>query len=339
MKTLIQDLQNPMNLPDATGGVEVLETHISVVLVADEHVYKIKKPVDFGFLDFSTPEKRHHYCLKELELNSRLSKDIYLDVLPVRKDQDHHTLNSTKGHVVEWALRMKRIPEQNLMKFLFFRNEISDQHLQKLSKKLSEFHLTSSKSEEINSFGKPETFCVNTDENFAQTEKYVGVTLSNTQFHTIEQWTKRFYNLHEALFTRRIEEGRIRDCHGDLHMEHVCLTDKIAIFDCIEFNDRFRYSDTLADIAFLLMDLEYHGGFSLARDLWGHYKLLAGEGDAGELLTFYKVYRAYVRGKVSSFQLDDPELDGETRKRIAEKAGRYFDLAYAYTVNDGEGIR
>ena len=152
------------------------------------------------------------------------------------------------------------------------------------------------------------------------------------EFFSLRKWTELFYESFHELFSRRISQGRVRDCHGDLHMEHICLTPDLPIFDCIEFNERFRYSDTIADIAFLLMDLEYHGGHREAEHLWNHYKALANED--GEhidaLVTFYKVYRAVVRGKVNSFRVDDTTMEREDKEKAVETARRYFRLAYSY---------
>jgi len=330
MSNIIEDLQNPGALPDKTGGVNVLQTHISIVFVADEFVYKVKKPVDFGFLDFSTLEKRGYYCHREVELNRRLSKGIYLDVLPVTMDEGKYTLRGTSREAVEYAVRMKRIPEERLMKSLFARDEVTQNHLKRIAEVLAGFHSGALRTAKIDEFGEPERFKVNTDENFEQVEKYVGITISEEHFQAIRRWTGEFYIVNRGLFLERITRGKIRDCHGDLHMEHICLTKDLPILDCIEFNDRFRYSDTIADIAFLLMDLEYHGGERLAKILWEDYKAIAQEGDVDRLLTFYKVYRAFVRGKVNGFQVDDESIDEKKKEEAVHVAKEYFRLAYSY---------
>lgn len=330
MVSIIHDLQNPDLLPDRTKNVAVVQTHISIVFVADKFVYKIKKPVNFGFLDFSTLEKRRYYCHRELELNRRLSKDIYIDVLPVTYDGKRYSIGNSTGEVVEYAVKMKRIPDQKLMKTLFENGELGMDHLSKIAHVLAGFHAAGLRTEEIDRFGSLEGFKVNTDENFEQVEKYIGVTIGAKEFEAIKQWTEDFYSLNSDLFHKRVKGGKIRDCHGDLHMEHICLMEELAMIDCIEFNDRFRYSDTLADIAFLLMDLEYHGGEDLARFLWEEYKRLAGETDTDRLLTFYKVYRAFVRGKVNGFQVDDDNIEADKKEDAVRTAGKYFQLAFSY---------
>jgi aminoglycoside phosphotransferase family enzyme len=330
MNDIIRDLQNPAALPDPTGRVTVVQTHISIVFVADAFVYKIKKPVNFGFLDFSTLQKRQYYCHREVELNRRLSKDLYLGVLPVTLHGTDHTLRKTGGEAVEYAVWMRRIPDDRLMKSLFARSEITEDHLKQIAEVVSGFHTDAAMTPDIEAFGVPERFKINTDENFEQISNYIGITVSKEQFRSLRNWTEDFYRSNRALFMERIAQGRIRDCHGDLHMEHICLTEDLPIFDCIEFNDRFRYSDTIADIAFLLMDLEYHGGADLAGTLWNYYKDLAREEEMDALLTFYKVYRAVVRGKVNGFQIDDASIGEQEKERAVSTAMKYFQLASAY---------
>jgi aminoglycoside phosphotransferase family enzyme len=330
MNRIIEDLQNPAALPDKTKGVSVVQTHISIVFVADEFVYKVKKPVNFGFLDFSTLEKRQYYCHREVELNRRLSKGLYLDVLPVTMDGRKYTMAGPSGEAVEYAVKMRRLPINKLMKSVFARDEITEDHLKRVAGVLARFHSSALRTPEIDEFGMPERFKINSDENFDQVEKYVGITISEKEFKSIKRWTEDFYRLNRDLFLERIKRGRIRDCHGDLHMEHICLTEDLPIFDCIEFNDRFRYSDTIADIAFLLMDLEYHGGDRYAEDLLNKYRDIAQDGDVDLLLPFYKVYRAFVRGKVNGFQVDDESIGKEKKERAVQRAKRYFRLAYSY---------
>ena len=330
LNPMIRDLHDPARLPDPTDSVGVVQTHISIVFVADAFVYKVKKPVNFGFLDFSTLEKRKFYCHREVELNRRLSRGLYMDVLPVTLQGGIHTLRETVGEPMDYAVRMRRIPDDRLMKSLFARGDITDGHLRKIAEVVAGFHAKAATSPEIAAFGESERFKVNTDENFEQIRKYIGTTVTENQFQSLKAWTESFYQSNQGLFAERIAQGRIRDCHGDLHMEHVCLTEDLPIFDCIEFNDRFRYSDTIADIAFLLMDLEYHGGEDLAQNLWHYYKNLAHEDDAEDLLVFYKVYRAVVRGKVNGFQVDDPSIRGPEKERAIQTAQRYFQLGASY---------
>ena len=330
LETMIEDLLKPEALPDPTKRVLLVQTHISLVFVADEFAYKVKKPVNFGFLDFTSLEKRAFYCRQELDLNRRLAKNIYLDVLPIRFDGKKYSMRSRKGEIVEHAVKMKRISEQRLMKSLYERGALTENHLRRLARTMATFHLHGLRSLEIDGFGEPDRFRINTEENFSQIQKYIGVTIEKEQFGALQDWTDRFYRTRRELFYQRIQQGKIRDCHGDLHMEHVCFSRNLSIIDCIEFNDRFRYSDTVADIAFLLMDLEYHGGKNYSAALWKHYRMFAGEEAVDPLLDFYKVYRAVVRGKVNSFQVDDATISAEDKHRAVRRAKNYFSLACAY---------
>ena len=330
MKQIIEDLKNPDALPEKTSKVDVVQTHISVVFVADSFVYKVKKPVNFGFLDFSTLEKRKHYCHQEVALNRRLARDLYVDVLPITRVNGNYTLKGQGGEPVEYAVKMKRIPDDRLMKSLFEAGKITPEDLTEIAKVLSEFHFTAGTGPEISKYAEPEKFKINTDENFQQVQNHCGLTISKQQFQDIQAYTDDFYKSHGDLFFKRIAKDRIRDCHGDLHMEHVCLLPGLPIIDCIEFNERFRYSDAIADIAFLLMDLEYHGGANEAQILWNHYKDLSKEDDVDHLLTFYKVYRAFVRGKVNGFQIDDPAIGDAEKAEAVKRAKSYFNLAHTY---------
>ena len=330
MHSMIDDLLSPALLPDKTGRVSLVQTHISLVIIADEFVYKIKKPVNFGFLDFSTLRKRRYYCHQEIILNRRLSKGVYIGILPVIYDGRIYRMGIGEGRTVEYAVKMKRLPDEMLMKSVFLRGELKGEHLRKIAKVLARFHLSARNSSDIDKYGEPEMFKVNTDENFSQTEKYTGITIQRKDFEALKRWTADFYNSNRELFPRRIEAKKIRDCHGDLHMEHICLTEDLPIFDCIEFNNRFRYTDTVCDIAFLMMDLEYQGGDAFSEILWDSYKEMTGEAEVDSLLAFYKVYRAFVRGKVSSFQLDDENIGIEKKEEAIQASRKYFQLSRSY---------
>jgi aminoglycoside phosphotransferase family enzyme len=332
MSDMIKDLMHPSAYPDKTKNVKFVQTHISNVFILDEFVYKIKKPVNFGFLDFSTLEKRKHFCNKEVELNSRFSKDVYLGVFPVTFDSKKHSVDG-EGDIVEYAVKMRRLSDEDLLKTRFKKDAVTSDDIERIGKAIATFHKKSERTKEIDKYGSLNVIKFNTDENFEQTEEFIGNSISEKQFNELKSWTDNFYKDHKDLFEQRVKEGKIRDCHGDLHMEHICLTDPIIIFDCIEFNERFRYSDILSEIAFLLMDLEYNGGKDLAEQLCKVYLKHVGENDddlTNKLIKSYKVYRAYVRGKVTSFVLNDPNLSEDKRTEARDTAQRYFALAHSY---------
>jgi len=294
-------------------------------LLLPEVVYKIKKPVNFGFLDYSTLEKRREMCQKEVELNRRLCSYIYLGVVPISEVNGEWEIERDLK-VVEYAVKMRRIPDSALLSNRL--NEVSLEDIRKVARVVAEFH---QRAQRVDEFGKIEVMKFNTDENFKQTEKYVGITISPEDYEYIREKTNKFYEERAELFEKRIKEGKIRDGHGDIRAEHVAfLQEGICIFDCIEFNDRFRYGDVLNDMCFLSMELEYFGKEELAKAYEEEYKSYTNDEDFDLLLPFFKCYRAYVRGKVNSFLLDDPNLSEEEKERAKERAKRFFKLAKRY---------
>ncbi len=335
---MIADLQNPKAYPEKTNSVDLVQTHISWVFICDDFVYKLKKPMDFGFLDFSTLEKRNYYCHQEIVLNSRLAKDVYLGVYDVVFEKDRYKISTDDDNdndtqePVEYAVKMRILPDEVLLKNKFNAGTLTMKDIGEVAKIIAKFHSTAARSTKIDRFGSLATVKFNTDENFHQTKKYIDRSIMQVQFDALKRWTDDFYKRHAEVFQNRIALGKVRDCHGDLHMEHICLTWPITIFDCIEFNDRFRYSDTASDLAFLLMDLEFHYGGKFAEKLYKTYKRYSGEADADFdlIVNYYKVYRAYVRGKVNSFQLNDPNISDVNKFDAQNIAQRYFELAHSY---------
>jgi len=332
-KSIANDLVKSEAYPEPTKNVQMLQTHISYIFICDDYVYKVKKPVNFGFLDFSTLDKRLYYCQREVELNKRLSPDVYFDVVPIT-DEGEKLAFGGKGETVDYAVKMKKIPMDKLMKKLLEEGKLIKDMVEKVAKKIAEFHAGAATSSAIDSFGTIKVIKTNTDENFQQTEDYIGRSITKTQFSSIKNYTNSFFKTRKLAIKKRIEEHKIKDCHGDLHMEHICLTDPIIIFDCIEFNDRFRYSDTAADIAFLSMDLDFHGRADLSKVLMDSYVRYSKDTNVYDMLNFYKIYRAYVRGKVISFQLEDPHISAEEKKKAQDTAKKYFALAHEYVKEE-----
>ncbi len=329
--SLEKALLNPEIYPDHPKEVGFFETHISLLFFTGSHVYKVKKPVDFGFLDFTSLEKRKYFCEQEVTLNRRLSPEIYLGVVEITQDGKRILLDG-KGEVVEYAVKMKQIPEDLLMNKLLERGQVTPKMIEAISEKLARFYSAAQTNDFIQSFAKPERIKQDTDENFEQTEKYVAVTISNDVYLEIQNRTNDFFTTRAEIFYRRIAAGRIRDCHGDLRLEHIFWGDKISIFDCIEFNERFRYTDTAADIAFLAMDLDYHEKEDLSEHLIQTYIQKSDDQDLMKVLHFYKCYRAYVRGKVESFRLDDPNIPEKEKKEALKRAQKYFSLSHRYAL-------
>ena len=323
-------LLNPEIYPDRPRAIKFIETHISLLFLTGNYVYKVKKPVDFGFLDFTSLEKRKFFCEQEVKLNRRLSPDLYLGVERITKEGNRILLGG-RGELVEYAVKMKQIPEEFLMDKLLEKKQVTSKMIESVSEKLVQFYFAAETNDRIKSFAKPERVKEDTDENFKQTEKFIGVTIQEEVYEGVKNRTNDFFRTREKLFYQRIASDQIRDCHGDLRLEHIFWGDEISIFDCIEFNERFRYTDVAADIAFLAMDLDYHNREDLSGHLIRAYIGESGDLALMEVLDFYKCYRAYVRGKVESFRLDDPHIPEEEKKGALERAQKYFSLAHRYS--------
>ena len=328
-RELVSFLLNPESYPEHTATVTHIETHISHVFLCDSFVYKIKKPVNFGFLDFSSLKKRRYFCEKEIELNARLAKDIYLGVLPIYKtDGLYSFINSKKDHPVEFAVQMKRIPMECLLFNLIEKGKPLYRDLEEVGRTLALFH-DSIRPYKGKRFGGFETILAATEDNFEQIKHFCGITINKKTFETIVSYTRKFLEKNKIEFSRRKQNGSIREGHGDLHCQHICLEHPPVIFDCIEFNDSFRIIDVLQDIAFLFMDLEYRGRFDLTSCLSKSYFADLQKVQDEDLLRFYKVYRAVVRGKVESLTAENvTEVHGQELAKL--KATNYFDLADYY---------
>ncbi len=330
MPNYIEFLQHPEAYPHDTGEIELLQTHISYVLLAGDYVYKIKKPVDFGFLDFTSLAKRKYYCAEELRLNRRLCPDIYLEVFAINSFEGGFYLGGDLGETVEYAVKMRRLPEERMMNRVVAAGKLTAEMLERIVDVLVPFYRGAAAGPDIQKFGSPDSVGRNFRENFQQTEQFVGCpALSRKDFATISSYADQFLS-REAVFRQRQAEGRIHDCHGDLHSANICLADKVYIFDCIEFSQRLRYGDVAGDVAFLAMDLDFHGLPEMASGFIERFMARSGDSGLQEVLNFYKCYRAYVRGKIGLFTAHAPEIDEAKRASALKQAGRYFSLAESY---------
>jgi aminoglycoside phosphotransferase family enzyme/predicted kinase len=325
-------LNNPEFYPHQVGSIQLEETHISKLFLTGRFVYKVKKPVNLGFLDFSTLEKRHHYCEQEVLLNQRLSQDVYLDVVAITQEPGRYALNGP-GERVEYAVKMRQLPREKTMLELLRRGKLSAAMLQELVHVLGYFYEKARTGPEINAMGSPEVIKVNTEEDFTQTQPFVPKILNQGNFSRMHQAVHTFLSDHQKLFQRRIETGRICDCHGDLRLGHIYFVDGIQIIDCIEFNDRFRYGDVASDLAFLSMDLDYHGFSDVGHTLISAYAQAASDPEVFLLLDFYKCYRAHVRCKVECLRQAAGDLSAEKARHAVARAQRYFELAYEYAAS------
>lgn len=340
LEALLALLADPSSYPDDPTHVEVVQTHISIVGISASWVLKVKKAVELGFLDFSTRKKRRHFCEEEVRLNRRLCAETYEGVLPILEDACTRsglrvgTAGELDGPgVVDHAVLMRRLADGGFMHQRIRDGLLSEDDLSRVVKKLADFYRTHPATPASSAWGDVDRIRVSVDENFEQMRQHVGTLIAPEVFDVLRTEASGFMERHAELFAQRTAEGWIRDCHGDLHLDHVHISkDQVCIYDCIEFNDRFRYVDVASDVAFVAMDLDHSGRPDLAARM---VSMLAAElEDPGLLrvLTFYKTYRAIVRAKVAAMKSLEEEVPSEERARAGDEVRSYLKLALAYVT-------
>jgi uncharacterized protein len=311
--------------------IELIQTHASIVLLTGSFAYKLKKPVNFGFLDYSTIANRKHFCEEEIRLNQRGAKELYLAVLPISQ-QGHKYQFGHDGEVVDYAVKMVQFPQSALLSNLFESGQITSDDIVEMGQVVARFHAEAQTSEYISSFGTVVKIRQSIDNNYRQTEKYIGRSQTQPQYTETKAYTDRFLIENEQLFLDRIAGGFIRECHGDLHLRNICYWQhKILLFDCIEFNEPFRFVDTMYDVAFAVMDLEARGRKDLANRFLNAYAEQTGDWAGLQVLPLYLTRQAYVRAKVTSFLLDDPGISIKDRVAALAAATNYYRQAWEYT--------
>jgi len=324
-------LRDPAAYPFPVRSVTVAETHISWIFLAGPFAYKVKKPVDYGFLDYSTLERRKHFCEEEVRLNRRLAPDVYLGVAPITV-WGGATRVEGAGTILDYAVKMRRLPDDRLFDHLLERERVGEFDVERLARHIADFHARAESGAELERFGSRDVIALNWRENFDQTRSLVGKTITLSQFRQCYGFVASQLHALKGVFDARRREGRIRDCHGDLRCDSVCMdeTGSFQVFDCIEFNERFRYCDVASEVAFMAMDLDWRGRPDLAWTWVDAYVEASGDADLRSLLPFYKCYRAFVRGKVESFESTSiAAVEDAFRHRRA--AHEHFDLAETYT--------
>ena len=333
---LIVFLESPPSYPHKPTEVRAIQTHISWVFIASPFVFKVKKPVNLGFLDFSTLEKRHYFCQREIELNRRLCPEIYLDAVPVYETDSGFSFKP-RGKIVEYAVKMKELPRGCFLNELLEKNLVGEKEINRVISILHRFYQAETPTPKIEQWGTPEKLKISTDENFTQVEPFIGKTISPAAFEAIRHYTNQFYGLNENLFHERIQQHRVLDCHGDLRLDHVHLTpEATTIFDCIEFNDRFRFIDIANDLAFLAMDFDFKGRSDVGNLFLRNAARELDDAGMLKVANFYKCYRAFVRGKVESIQATEKETTNSEEHQ--KQAVRYFRLALGYAIASAEPL-
>ena len=322
----IDRLLNEESFPDQDGHTDLVETHISWVLLGSRFVYKIKKPVQYSFLDFSTLERRKYFCEREVELNKRLTKDIYLDVLPVRLQSGRFSIGAESGEIMDYAVRMKKMNREKQMDFLVLHDQVSRDDIKNLAAKIAKFH--------------KETEIITQKDLLDIQKKFMDLEGEKEFLNTVHledgsgiidhsvKISGHFIKKNMTLLERRLQAGFIRDCHGDLHTRNIFLLPDPQPFDCIEFNEDYRQIDVLNEVAFLCMDLDALGRSDLSDLFIQNYNQLfptIKTPEDHQLFVYFKSYRANIRAKVNSLRARSSEDKSDREKYLAE-TGKYLHL-------------
>ena len=326
--SLIEALQSPAIWPDRPEQVRCVETHISWVLLTRDFAWKIKKPVTFNFLDFSTLEQRKHFCEEELRLNRRTAPDLYLGVVPICGDPSAPVIEGA-GEPFEYAVRMRRFDDSRLLSNLVAEGQLRESLVDALAERIARFHASIPVATSDSPFGRAADIRRDAIDNFATIEQLaVDDAEHAAEIRHLREWTTTEADRLADVFEQRREDGFVRECHGDLHLGNIVeLDDGPRLFDCVEFNAGFRWSDVISEIAFLVMDLEEHGEEQLARRLLNRYLERTGDYAGLNVLRFYLVYRAMVRAKIDMIRLSDDSQPETLRRSLQREFGTYLSVA------------
>lgn len=327
--SLVRALMQPAAYPHPVAAVELIETHISSVLLAGAFAYKIKKPVNLGFVDFSTLAQRRFYCEEELRLNRRTAPQLYLDVVPIAGPASQPRIGGD-GAAIEYAVRMRRFANGDLLDARARRGALAADDIDRLAQAIADFHAGAARAAPDTEYGAPAQVLRWARENFAQLQARPLPPAMEAARARLAAWTEREFERRAAALAQRRQDGCVRECHGDLHLGNIVLLDGApTLFDAIEFNRELRWIDVVSDIAFTVMDLLDHGLPRFAWRLLDRYLQASGDYAGVALLRFYAVYRALVRAKVARIRLDQPALTGAARGAVLDQCAHYLRLAEA----------
>jgi aminoglycoside phosphotransferase family enzyme len=331
--TLIAKLTNPNCYSHPTAAVKHLETHISHILLVGDYAYKIKKPLDLGFLDFTSLAQRKFYCAEEVRLNRRLAADLYLGYMPICGSEENPLLDGNPNDAIEYAVKMRRFSQTQLLDHCLDEGFLKPHHLDELARQLADFHLTIIHHADTETpFGTPDKVHQPALDNFTQSRPLLKSAEDILVLNQLEDWTKAVFGGLKDTFAGRKAAGFIRECHGDLHLGNMLLEkDRIVIFDGIEFNDDFRWIDVMNDLGFLTMDLHKRHASKLAWQILNSYLELTGDYPGLSVLPYYQVYRAMVRAKIAAIRLQQPGLTDAQRSTVQGECGEYLRLAQGFT--------
>lgn len=331
LETIITALQSAGRFPHPVGDFRLIETHISCILLTGGIAYKFKKPVDLGFLDFSTLERRREDCEVELQLNRRLAPSLYLDVTAITGSAEAPQLDGP-GTPIEYALKMKQFDDSRRLDRLAADDRLTGEQIDQVALTLARFHQGLAPAPPDSGYGSFEGIAERIRENFNQISARIDDPDLLSRLEPLRQWSEAQLEQHQDDFEQRRREGWIRECHGDLHLANMVDIDgQVEIFDCLEFSSDLRWIDTLSEIAFLLMDLDYQGRHDLAWRFLNEYLEYANDYMGLSLLDDYRVYRAMVRAKVAAIDHEQHRDDAQRAAAARHELGRHLKLAQAYT--------
>ncbi|MCA9472924.1 MAG: AAA family ATPase [Nitrospirales bacterium] len=329
--TLIQALQNPSLYDHEVQNFQVLETHISWILLTGPYAYKIKKPVNVGFLDFSTLDQRRFFCEEELRLNQRLAPEFYVELVTITGAPQSPRLNNT-GESIEYAVKMRQFPQEALLSRRIQRGQVSKSHIDELAATIAEFHAHVAVVDPASAFGTSDLIRQTILENFEHLPRAMSGLISREEVERLKRWTECEHSRHLDDFRERKKKGFVRECHGDLHLGNIALVDEqLVIFDCIEFSERFRWIDVISEVAFVVMDLIDRDAPRLGWRLLNHYLELTGDYEGINTFRYYLTYRAMVRAKVTGIRLAQQEPEDSEYAALEEELTQYLALATSFT--------
>ena len=315
MTALIQALLDPRCYPHPVQNVRLIETHISWLLLTGTYAYKIKKPVDLGFADFSTLDRRLHCCNEEVRLNRRFAPEIYLGIVPIVGTPNEPTVDA-HGTVIEYAVKMREFDQHDLFLTRLRDNRVDPGHIDALADACVAFHASAGTTAATSPFGDPEAVLGDALANFDAILASIEDQPLRTRIDALRRWTLETHRRQRPHFVRRQAAQRIRECHGDLHLRNIVLSqDRITLFDCIEFNENLRRIDVMNELAFTAMDLTAQGRFDYSCRLINRYLETGGDYDGLGVLPFYLVYRAMVRAKIDLIHASQGDVGEHTRAR------------------------
>jgi hypothetical protein len=334
---LIVALDNPLAFGHPIKYLRLIETHISWIILTGDYAYKIKKPVDFGFLDFSTLEKRHFYCTEELRLNRRFAPEIYLGLAEIRGSESAPRLHGS-GDVIEYAIKMLEFPQQCLLSAHAASLDLNADLIDAIATTVATMHADSERADPDSDFGSASMASQWSQENMVHIAQAIGAEFLPNSYFQLKRWYRENNYLLNSIDARK-RDGFVRECHGDLHLGNMALlNNKVTLFDCIEFNPELRWIDTISEAAFVAMDLQARGYAGYCWRFINHYLENSADYAGVKLLRYYFIYRALVRAKVEALRVEQQDCDAKTYQANLKPAIDYIELANAWASSHRAGM-